>query len=64
VGREDLGLAKPPGGVAAMTTFKDYIEQGWALTPLRPGTKKPIRKKWAERENAITTLADLNGVKA
>ena len=43
-----------------MSVINDYLDHGWALTPLRPGTKKPIRKKWAERENAITTLAGLN----
>ena len=37
-----------------MTTFADYIDHGWALCPLRPGTKKPSGKDWNFRDKALT----------
>ena len=36
-----------------MITFKDYLEHGWLLTPLRPGTKQPCLRDWSKLGNAI-----------
>ena len=36
-----------------MVTFKDYLEYGWLLTPLRAGTKQPFLKDWSKLGNAI-----------
>ena len=36
-----------------MVTFKDYLEHGWLLTPLRAGTKQPFLKDWSKLGNAI-----------
>ena len=36
-----------------MATFKDYLEHGWLLTPLRDGTKQPFLKDWSKLGNAI-----------
>ena len=36
-----------------MKRFEEYLEHGWTLTPLRPGTKEPRLKDWQLRENAI-----------
>ncbi len=36
-----------------MSAFEDYLQLGWALTPLRPSTKEPYLKGWQLPENAI-----------
>ena len=36
-----------------MDTFKPYLENGWALTPIKNGSKQPLVKCWARSENAI-----------
>ncbi len=36
-----------------MVTFKDYLEHGWALTPVKSGTKQPFLKDWANPVTAI-----------
>ena len=36
-----------------MVIFRDYLEYGWALTPLRPSSKKPYLINWSQQENAI-----------
>ncbi len=37
--------------------INDYISYGWALIPIPPKSKGPIKKQWNEKTNAITTLA-------
>ncbi len=37
-----------------MSGFEEYLEYGWTLTPLRPGTKEPRLKGWQLRENALS----------
>ena len=37
-----------------------YLQHGFALTPLRPHTKVPLLPNWSDRQNAITTSADLD----
>jgi hypothetical protein len=37
-----------------MSEFLPYIEHGWALCPLRPGTKAPAGENWNAPENALT----------
>ena len=39
-----------------MNNFSDYLDHGWALTPLSPGTKKPVLRNWARPEKAIRGL--------
>ena len=44
--------------------WDDYINHGFALTPLRQGTKEPVRKDWPSLANAITSVdgaQQLNG---
>ena len=36
-----------------MTLFFEYLEHGWALTPIRNGSKRPLVKSWARPESAI-----------
>lgn len=36
-----------------MSDFQPYIEHGWALCPLRPGSKSPTGREWNKRENAL-----------
>jgi hypothetical protein len=35
--------------------FKDYLDLGWMLTPVRPLSKAPFLREWNEPENLITT---------
>ncbi len=37
-----------------MSLFKEYVEHGWALTPIKEGQKRPTHQKWNTREKAIT----------
>lgn len=44
--------------------INDYINHGWALVPIPPKSKGPIKKQWNEKNNVITTLTQamkLNG---
>ena len=34
--------------------FIEYVEHGWRLCPVQPGTKGPRLKGWNQAENAIT----------
>ena len=36
-----------------MTLFFEYLEHGWALTPIRNGSKQPLLRSWTRPENAI-----------
>lgn len=40
--------------------IKDYIDLGWALTPIKMGTKAPDTKGWNLLENAIRDEAQLD----
>ncbi len=43
-----------------MSAFEDYLQLGWALTPLRPSTKEPYLKGWQLPENAIRGVENAN----
>jgi putative DNA primase/helicase len=50
--------------VSQVYTPQDFIAAGFALVPIRPGTKSPERAGWNQKHNAITTveeLANING---
>ena len=36
-----------------MNAYFDYLEHGWALIPIKNGTKQPYLKDWTRPENAI-----------
>jgi hypothetical protein len=37
-----------------MTSFRDYVEHGWRLCSVTPGTKGPKNEGWQTKERAIT----------
>ncbi|MGL4278916.1 MAG: PriCT-2 domain-containing protein, partial [Albidovulum sp.] len=37
-----------------MSSFKDYVENGWKLCAIQPGTKGPKGEGWQSKERAIT----------
>ena len=41
-----------------MTQFEEYLQNGWALTPVRRGTKKPHLTGWQLQDNSIHSVND------
>ncbi len=44
-----------------MSQFREYVEAGFALCVIPPGSKGPTYKHWNTPERAITNVAQLNG---
>jgi hypothetical protein len=45
-------------------SFADYVESGWALCRIRPGTKAPAGDNWQYRESAVRDPVTANGLMA
>ncbi len=41
-----------------MSSFQDYVENGWKIIPILPGHKSPRKRDWNKLENALT-VADI-----
>jgi hypothetical protein len=39
-----------------VSEFTQYVEHGWALCPLQPGSKRPKGRAWNDRKNALTSI--------
>lgn len=37
-----------------MSKFREYIEHGWVLVPIKPGQKGPRTRGWNQRKNCVT----------
>ena len=37
-----------------MSQFREYIEHGWVLVPIQPGSKGPRARGWNRKDNCIT----------
>ena len=42
-----------------MNEWQRYLDLGWQLTPIRPGTKAPSETGWMQGSGAIRSKADL-----
>lgn len=42
-----------------MSSFTQYVENGWALCPLQPGSKRPKGRAWNAQENALTKRGEV-----
>lgn len=45
-------------------SFGPYVESGWALCRIRPGTKAPVGDNWQHRESAVRDSGIANGLMA
>lgn len=37
-----------------MTQFREYVEHGWHLVPIQPGSKGPRTRGWNRKDNCVT----------
>jgi hypothetical protein len=42
-----------------MSDFTQYVEHGWKLCPIQPGTKRPSGRDWNSEKNALTSPGDV-----